>query len=82
MPWVCTVIVTEDVRISYTPGCTSLVTFLSLPYFDVICDLFLSRLTTKWKLFIKLAMAGLNPEVRDIAKVNVIRVMLRRVKSW
>ena len=38
-------------NISDTLGYASCATFLFLPYFDVICDLFLNRRTATWNLF-------------------------------
>ena len=37
--------------------CASCASFLSLPHFDVICDLLLNRRTATWNLFVKWAQA-------------------------
>ena len=39
-------------NISDTLSCASIATFLFLPPFDVICDLFLNRRTATWNLFV------------------------------
>ena len=44
-------------NISDTLGCASCASFLSLPHFDVICDLLLNRRTATWNLFVKWAQA-------------------------
>ena len=42
------------VRTSVTHSAIALcATFLSLPHFDVICDLLLDRCTATWSLFVK-----------------------------
>ena len=57
LPCVCSVIddrrrqnvVRTSVAHSAIPSCA---TFLSLPHFDVICDLLLNRRTATWNLFV------------------------------
>ena len=41
------------IRTSVTLGCALCATFLSLPHFDVLCDLLLNRHTATRNLFVK-----------------------------
>ena len=42
-----------DKNISDTLCCALCATFLSLPHFDILCDLLLNRHMATWNLFVK-----------------------------